>query len=53
MIAQELNGHLDTIQGNIGKIGCIPQAMTKARAAVQASLYVRLGRSEYEDIILG
>ncbi len=53
VLIQELDGHVDTIQGNIKQIQGISQAMAKSRAAVQAALFHRLDSTQYDEVLLG
>lgn len=50
---EKLNGHVDSIQGNIKQVQGISEAMVKSKAAVQASLFGHLERTQYEDVVLG
>ncbi|KAH8599133.1 centromere protein Q [Bisporella sp. PMI_857] len=52
-ILNELDGHVDSIQSNIGQVQGIAEAVTRSKAAVQATLFEHLERSEYEKVILG
>jgi hypothetical protein len=52
-IVEKLNGHVDSIQGNIKQVQGISEAMVKSKAAVQASLFNHLERTQYEDVVLG
>ena len=49
----ELEGHVDSIQGNIKQVQGISQAMANSRAAVQATLFDHLDNSLYDDVMLG
>ncbi|KAH7351004.1 CENP-Q, a CENPA-CAD centromere complex subunit-domain-containing protein [Rhexocercosporidium sp. MPI-PUGE-AT-0058] len=52
-LVQELDGHVDTIQGNIKQVRGISQAMANSKAAVQATLFDHLDNSQYSDVVLG
>jgi hypothetical protein len=52
-IFDELNNHLESIQGNISQVGVIIQAMTRSRAAIQDVLFENLETKQYEHVILG
>jgi hypothetical protein len=50
---QELDGHIDSIQGNQKGLSGVCKAMAKSRAAVQATLFDHIGMSEYNDVLGG
>lgn len=50
---QGLDGHLESIRGNINQVRGLTQAMAKGKAAVQAILLDHLETERYEEVILG
>jgi hypothetical protein len=50
---KELHGHVDSIQGNIRQVQGVAQAISKSKAAVQATLFDQLDPSQYEEVVLG
>jgi hypothetical protein len=50
---QSISGHVGSIQGNLEQIEGIDEAMTKTKAAVQATLFRHLDREQYDDVVLG
>ena len=49
----ELEGHVDSIEGNIKQVQGISQAMANSKAAVKATLFDHLDNSLYDDVMLG
>ncbi|KAH8811738.1 CENP-Q, a CENPA-CAD centromere complex subunit-domain-containing protein [Xylogone sp. PMI_703] len=52
-LIQEVNGHLDSIRGNLNQIQGISQAMARGKAAVQTTLFDHLEEERYEQVVLG
>ncbi len=52
-LVKELHGHVDSIQGNIRQVQGVAQAISKSKAAVQATLFDQLDPSQYEEVVLG
>lgn len=52
-LIDELDGHVESIQGNIKQVEGISQAMANSRAAVQATLFGRLDSTQFDDVVLG
>lgn len=52
-VVADLQGHVDSIEGNLKQVEGIAQAIAKSKAAVQATLFGRLDRVLYEDLVLG
>jgi hypothetical protein len=52
-IFAQMNGHADSIQGNMNQIQGITEAVLKSKAAVQATLFDHLEEGQYEGVILG
>lgn len=50
---QDLQGHVDSIQGNIRQVQGVTQAISKSKAAVQATLFGHLNSMQYEEVVLG
>jgi hypothetical protein len=50
---KSISGHVGSIQGNLEQIEGIGEAMTKTKAAVQATLFNHLDREQYGDVVLG
>ena len=44
---------MGSIQGNIGQVQGITEAMAKSKATVQAALFGRLDAAQYEGVVLG
>ena len=44
---------MGSIQGNIGQVQGITEAMAKSKATVQATLFGHLDTVQYEEVILG
>jgi len=44
---------MDSIEGNMIQVKGIAQAMTKSKAAVQATLFDHLEDWQYGDVVLG
>lgn len=44
---------MDSMQGNLKQIEGINEAMSRSKAAVQATLFDHLDASKYEDVVLG
>ncbi|KAM3065276.1 hypothetical protein ACMFMG_004338 [Clarireedia jacksonii] len=52
-IMKSISGHVGSIQSNLEQIEGIGEAMTKTKAAVQATLFNHLDREQYDDVVLG
>ncbi|PQE10535.1 Kinetochore fta7 protein [Rutstroemia sp. NJR-2017a BVV2] len=52
-IMKSISGHVGSIQGNLEQIEGIGEAMTKTKAAVQATLFRHLDREQYDNVVLG
>ncbi|PQE27927.1 kinetochore fta7 protein [Rutstroemia sp. NJR-2017a BBW] len=52
-IMKSISGHVGSIQGNLEQIDGIGEAMTKTKAAVQATLFRHLDREQFDDVVLG
>ncbi len=52
-LVKDLDGHVDSIQGNIRQVHGVFQAISKSRAAVQATLFDRLDSLQYDEVVLG
>ncbi|CZS99370.1 uncharacterized protein RAG0_07713 [Rhynchosporium agropyri] len=52
-LVRDLDGHVDTIKGNIKQVQGVSQAIVKSRAAVQATLFEHLDSLQYDDVVLG
>ncbi|KAL3427173.1 hypothetical protein PVAG01_00682 [Phlyctema vagabunda] len=52
-LLKDVHGHVDSLQGNVGQIESIGEAITKSKAAVQATLFSHLGSDEYDAVTLG
>ncbi|TAQ83984.1 hypothetical protein B7494_g7693 [Chlorociboria aeruginascens] len=52
-ITKDINGHVDSVMGNLKQVDGITEAITASKAAVQATLFGHLQREQYDDIILG
>jgi len=52
-IFNELSDHMDSIHGNISQVQGITEAITKSKAAVQATLFNHLESDQYENVVLG
>lgn len=50
---KDLSGHVDSMQGNIRQVDGITQAISKSKAAVQATLFDHLNSLQYEEVVLG
>jgi hypothetical protein len=53
MVVRDLEGHVDSLQGNLKPLSGLPEAMTKAKAVVQVMILDHLGSTRCEDIVLG
>ncbi|TEY71194.1 hypothetical protein BOTCAL_0099g00210 [Botryotinia calthae] len=52
-IVKSIDGHVDSIKGNLQQIGGITDAMAKSKASVQAALFSHLDLEQYNDVVLG
>ncbi|EKD21395.1 uncharacterized protein L3040_000569 [Drepanopeziza brunnea f. sp. 'multigermtubi'] len=52
-LVNSLEGHVNTVQGNLKQVEGVSQAMANSRAAVQATLFHRLDSARYDDVVLG
>ncbi|KAL2071472.1 hypothetical protein VTL71DRAFT_12707 [Oculimacula yallundae] len=52
-LVNQLDGHVDSIRGNIKQVEGVSQAILKSRAAVQATLFEHLDIAHYDDVVLG
>ncbi|KAG9232182.1 exocyst complex component Sec6-domain-containing protein [Amylocarpus encephaloides] len=52
-VVQDIESHVDSLNGNVMQLAGIPEAMSKAKAAVQATLFDHLESTRYEDVVLG
>jgi hypothetical protein len=52
-VVRDLEGHVDSLQGNFKPLSGLPEAMTRARAAVQIVIHDRLGSERCQDVVLG
>jgi hypothetical protein len=50
---KDLQGHVDSIEGNMKQVKGITQAIAKSKAAVQATLFEHLDSTQYEEVVLG
>lgn len=48
-----VNGHVDSIEGNLQQVEGITEAMAKSKASVQAALFNHLNLEQYNDVVLG
>jgi hypothetical protein len=53
MVVRDLEGHVDSLLGNFKPVSGLPEAMTRARAAVQIMIHDRLGSERCQDVVLG
>jgi hypothetical protein len=44
---------VDSIQGNIRQVEGVPQAISKSKAAIQATLFNHLDSVQYDEVVLG
>ncbi|TGO66273.1 hypothetical protein BOTNAR_0064g00100 [Botryotinia narcissicola] len=52
-IVKSIDGHVDSIKGNLQQIEGITDAMAKSKASVQAALFTHLDLEQYNDVVLG
>lgn len=52
-VVREVEGHVDSMQSNIKQLSGIPDAISKAKAAVQVTLLGHLEDARYKDVLLG
>ncbi|QSZ33356.1 hypothetical protein DSL72_002944 [Monilinia vaccinii-corymbosi] len=52
-IAKSINGHVDSIKGNLQQVEGMTEAMAKSKASVQAVLFNHLDLEQYNDVVLG
>ncbi|CAG8954064.1 hypothetical protein HYFRA_00009165 [Hymenoscyphus fraxineus] len=52
-VIREVEGHVDSLQSNIKQLEGIPDAISKAKAAVQVTLFDHLEETRYKDVLLG
>ncbi|KAJ8062671.1 hypothetical protein OCU04_009193 [Sclerotinia nivalis] len=52
-IFKNINGHVDSIKGNLQQVEGITEAMAKSKASVQAALFAHLDLEQYNDVVLG
>jgi hypothetical protein len=52
-LVQDINGHMDTLQGNHSQVEGIFEALAKTKGAVQARLFSHLNTAQYEVAVLG
>lgn len=52
-LVEDLHGHVDSIQGNIRQVQGVSQAISKSKAAVQATLFDHLDIVQYSEVMLG
>lgn len=52
-VVREVEGHVDSMQSNIKQLRGIPDAISKAKAAVQVTLLDHLEDTGYKDVLLG
>lgn len=48
-----IENHMDSMQGNLKQVEGVSDAITKSKAAVQATLLDHLDTSRYEEVVLG
>lgn len=48
----ELEGHVDSMRGNMTQVDGITEAMAQSKAAVQATLCDHLDSGQYADVVL-
>ena len=48
-----LQGHVDSIEGNLKQVEGITDAIARSRAAVQTTLFGHLNSAQYENVVLG
>jgi hypothetical protein len=53
VLVDDLEGHVDSIQGNIRQLQGVSEAISKSKAAVQATLFDRLDSVQYDEVVLG
>jgi len=44
---------VDSIEGNLKQVEDIAEAIAKSKAAVQATLFDHLDKTQYEEVVLG
>ncbi|KAG4026120.1 hypothetical protein MFRU_045g00650 [Monilinia fructicola] len=52
-IVKSIDGHVDSIKGNLRQVEGITEAMAKSKASVQAALFNHLNLEQYNDVVLG
>jgi hypothetical protein len=52
-LVDDLDGHVDSIQGNIRQLQGVSEAISKSKAAVQATLFDCLDNVQYDEVVLG
>ncbi|TGO23159.1 hypothetical protein BPAE_0142g00210 [Botrytis paeoniae] len=52
-IVKSIDGHVDSMKGNLQQIEGITDAMAKSKASVQAALFSHLDLDQYNDVVLG
>jgi len=53
VLEKEIGNHTESIHANMSQVKGVPQAMTKGKAAVQATLFKHLEGGNYEQVVLG
>ena len=53
VLVKEIGNHTESIHANMSQVKGVPQAMTKGKAAVQATLFEHLDGENYEQVVLG
>jgi len=52
-VVKDLQGHVDSIEGNLRQVEGITEAIAKSKAAVQSTLFGHLDKARYEEVALG
>jgi len=52
-IVQGIEGHMESMQGNLKQVEGVNEVIAKSKAAVQATLFDHLDGSSYEEVVLG
>ncbi|KAH8687538.1 CENP-Q, a CENPA-CAD centromere complex subunit-domain-containing protein [Tricladium varicosporioides] len=52
-IAEDLEGHMDSLHGNVHQVQGIIESVTHTKAAIQMTLFNHLNEKQFEDVILG
>ena len=52
-LAVQLNGHMDSLKGNLDQAGGVLESMAKGKAMLQDILLSRLSPADYEMVLFG